>query len=152
MLVCQGPSFYIKVSVNFKTVAFRVMPLIWQLHLVMTSKYSNFSVDTFNTFWVKWGTLKFMHDDDNNNEDLTITIAQLCLRNRQANKSNVDISIHLRMCLQNYGKCMWWREKKYIKKSGAITQKYKVKSYHYCILYSSSEFPVDIWIIIWVNC
>ena len=30
--------------------AFRVMPLVLQLHLVMMIKYSIFGIDTFNTF------------------------------------------------------------------------------------------------------
>ena len=37
---------------NSKAIDFRVMPLVLQLHLVIMSKYSNFGVDTFNTFWV----------------------------------------------------------------------------------------------------
>ena len=56
MLVCQGLSFSLKYLLkkryNSKTTAFRVMPLVLQLHLVIMSKYSMFGVDTFNTFWV----------------------------------------------------------------------------------------------------
>ena len=54
-LVFQGPSFYLKFLVkkghNSTNMAFRVMPLVLQLHLVMMSKYTKFgAVDTFNTF------------------------------------------------------------------------------------------------------
>ena len=92
MLVCQGPSFYLKFLVkkghNSKTMAFRFMPLALQLHLVIMSKYSKFGVDTFNTFWVmiyinffaqQWWQLW----DDN----LVITIAQFSFQNNQANKT-----------------------------------------------------------------
>ena len=78
-LVCQGPSFYLKLLVkkghNSKTTAFRVMRLVLQLHLVMMSKYSMFNVDTFNTFCVK-GYIKVFHndDDDKDDDDLAITI------------------------------------------------------------------------------
>ena len=55
-LICQGPSFYIFFLVKkghySKTIAFRVMPLVFQLHLVMMRKYSKSGVNTFNTFWV----------------------------------------------------------------------------------------------------
>ena len=37
---------------NSINIDFRVMPLVLQLHLVIMSKYSKFSVETFNTFWV----------------------------------------------------------------------------------------------------
>ena len=47
------------------------------------TKYFKFGVDTFNTLWVM-GYIKFLHDDDNE-DDLAITIAQLFLQNRQAN-------------------------------------------------------------------
>ena len=49
MLVCQGPSFYFEKGHNSKTILFRVIPLVLQLHLVMMSKNSKFGVDTFNT-------------------------------------------------------------------------------------------------------
>ena len=39
-------------SKNSKNIAFRVMPLVLQLYLVMVSKYSKFGVDTFNNFCV----------------------------------------------------------------------------------------------------
>ena len=42
--------FKLKKGHNSKTTAFRVMPLVLQLHLVMMSKYSQFGVDTLNTF------------------------------------------------------------------------------------------------------
>ena len=61
---------------NSKTIAFRVMSLVLQLHLVMMSKYSKFGDDTFNTFWVV-GYIKALHDDDNDYDDLAITIAGL---------------------------------------------------------------------------
>ena len=35
---------------NSKIIAFKVMTLFLQLHLVMISKYSKFGIDTFNTF------------------------------------------------------------------------------------------------------
>ena len=51
--VCQGPSFYLKIQVkkghNSKNITLRVMPLNLQLHLVMISKYSKFTVDTFSS-------------------------------------------------------------------------------------------------------
>ena len=54
ILVCQGPSFYLQFLVkkghNSTNIAFRVMPLPLQLHLVMMSKYTKFGVDTFSTF------------------------------------------------------------------------------------------------------
>ena len=58
MLICQGPSFYLKLLVkkghNSKNIAFRVMLLVLQQHLVMMSKYfQGWWSDTFNTFWVK---------------------------------------------------------------------------------------------------
>ena len=57
MLVCQKPSFYLKRKVkkghDSKTIGFRGMPLVLQLHLVMMSKYSKFGVDIFNTSCVK---------------------------------------------------------------------------------------------------
>ena len=75
MLVCQGPSFNLKIEVNkghnSKPIALRVMPLALHLHLVMMSKYSKFGVYTVNTFRV---TLKFLHDDN-----LAITIAHFFL-------------------------------------------------------------------------
>ena len=65
------------------------MPLALQLHLVMTIKYSKFGVDTFNTFWIV-ATLKILqdedHNDDDNNDDLAIKMAQLFLPNRRAKK------------------------------------------------------------------
>ena len=49
----------------------------------MMSKYSKFGIDTFNTdFWVM-GYIKG-DNNDNNNDDKLITIAQLFLWNRQA--------------------------------------------------------------------
>ena len=49
-----GPSFYLKCLVNrkhnSKTIAFRVMPLILQLHLHMINMFSKFGVDICNTF------------------------------------------------------------------------------------------------------
>ena len=66
--LCQGPSFYLKFLVkkrhNSRNKAFKVMPLVLQLHLVMMRKYTKFGVDTFNTFWVMC-YIKFLHDDDN---------------------------------------------------------------------------------------
>ena len=55
MLVHQRQSLIllkilVKKVCNSKTKAFRVMPLVSQLHLVMISKYSKFGVDNFNTF------------------------------------------------------------------------------------------------------
>ena len=47
-LVCQGPSFYLKIldkkGNNYKNIALRVMPLAMQLHLDMIGKYSKFDV------------------------------------------------------------------------------------------------------------
>ena len=68
MLVCQGPSFYLKSLVdkgpNSKTIAFGAMTLVLQLHLFIMIKYSKLGVDTFNTFLSNGGvTLKFLHDD-----------------------------------------------------------------------------------------
>ena len=63
------------------------MPLDLQLQLVRMSKYYKFGVDTFNTFWVM-GYIKVLHaaaaDDDDNHDDLAITIARLFPRNRRA--------------------------------------------------------------------
>ena len=42
--------FLVKKRHNSKPIAFRVMPLVPQLHLVMMSKYPKFGVHTFNTF------------------------------------------------------------------------------------------------------
>ena len=46
--------FYLKILVkkghNSKTIDVRVMPLVFQLHLVMMSKYSKFGVDNCKTF------------------------------------------------------------------------------------------------------
>ena len=60
MLVCQGSLFFLKFLVkkghNSKNIAFRVMSLVLQLHLV---KMSKFGVDTFNTFWVMGYTKLF---------------------------------------------------------------------------------------------
>ena len=50
---------------------------------MMSMYYSKFGVDTFNTFFEKSATLKILHDDDND-DDLPFTIAELFLRNRQA--------------------------------------------------------------------
>ena len=86
------------------------MSLALQLHLVMMNKYSKFGLDIFYTFWV---TLKFLHDDDgknvedDNDNELTITIARLFLRNRQANNKNnypfffviSNISVNKKICL-----------------------------------------------------
>ena len=44
---------------------------------------SLFSVDTFHTFWV-CAKLKFLHDDNKDNNNLVITTAWHFLRNRQA--------------------------------------------------------------------
>ena len=56
-LVCQGPSLYLKHLVkkghNSKTIACfqNYAPcLVLHMHSVMTSKYSKFDVDSFNTF------------------------------------------------------------------------------------------------------
>ena len=50
MLVCWGghhstSKFNLKKGHNSKTTAFRVMPLVLQLHFVTMSKYSKFGVD-----------------------------------------------------------------------------------------------------------
>ena len=75
----RGRSFYLKLvkkEHNSKTITFiELRPLS-----CMMSKYSKFGVDTFNTFWA---TLKFLHND--NNDDLAIITAWLFLWNRQAN-------------------------------------------------------------------
>ena len=55
------------------------MPLVLQLVIVMMSKYSKFGVDTLSTFWVMSHIKVYALD-------LVNTIAQLFLRNRQANK------------------------------------------------------------------
>ena len=67
------------------------MPLVLKLHLVMMSKYiySMFGVNTLNTFWVM-GYIKVLHhDNDNNNNDLAITIAPSFLQNRQAKENKI---------------------------------------------------------------
>ena len=40
----------VKKGHNSKTIAFRVMSLVLQLHLVIICKYSKFDIDSFNTF------------------------------------------------------------------------------------------------------
>ena len=45
-------NFLVKKGYNFKHLAFKVMPLVLQLHLVKIIKYSKFDIDTINTFWV----------------------------------------------------------------------------------------------------
>ena len=88
MLICHSPSLYLKFLVKkghySKTIAFRVilLPIVLQLQLVMMSKYSMLSADTFKTFWVM-SYIKFLHDG-NNEDDLAITIAWLFLQNIQA--------------------------------------------------------------------
>ena len=81
MPVCKGPSLYLKSLVkkrhNSKNIALRIKHLVLQLHLVMMSRHSKFGVDILNIFEL-WATLKFLQDEDNNN-DLVITIAQLFL-------------------------------------------------------------------------
>ena len=42
--------FCLKRVIVPNNIAFRVMSLVLQLHLVMMSKYSKFGADTFNTF------------------------------------------------------------------------------------------------------
>ena len=53
-LVCRGPSFYLKFLAkkghNSKSIAFRVIPLVLQMHLVMMSKFSKFGFDNFYSF------------------------------------------------------------------------------------------------------
>ena len=53
----------------------------------MMNKNSKFGVDTFNTFEL-WATFFFQVNDDNNKDDLAITIARLFLWNRQANNDH----------------------------------------------------------------
>ena len=74
------------------------MPLVLQLHLVIMRKYSKFGVDTLNTFWLmgKFWVFKFLQDE-NNDDDLAITIAQHFLRNRQA--KSVHYSLVFFCCL-----------------------------------------------------
>ena len=85
--VYQQPSFYLNILVkkghNSKTIAFRAMSLVLQLHHVMMSKYSKFGVDIFTTFWVMCYIKVFANVEDNvdDMDDLAITIAQLFLRN-----------------------------------------------------------------------
>ena len=83
---CLSVSFYLKFLLKnghySKIIAFRVMPLVLQLHLVMMSRYSKFGVDTFSTFRVM-GYIKFLHNDDNDDDDLVITLAKPLLLNRQ---------------------------------------------------------------------
>ena len=49
------PSFYLKNLIkkghNLQKIAFRVMPLVLQLHLMMGT-YSKFGVDIFSIFWI----------------------------------------------------------------------------------------------------
>ena len=58
-------------------------------NLVMMSKYSNFKfgINTFNTFWVMGkATIKFLHDADDDNDDLEIKITRFYIFNTQAKK------------------------------------------------------------------
>ena len=48
----RGHQDLVKKGNNSKTIAFRIMPLVLQLHLVMMSKYSQFDVETIYTFLV----------------------------------------------------------------------------------------------------
>ena len=63
------------------------MLLVLQLHLVTSSQYSKFGVDTINIFinyfinHFLWATLKVLHDNGE-----MITVARLNLRNRRAKK------------------------------------------------------------------
>ena len=61
-LFCRKPSFHLKFLVkkglSSKNIAFRVMSLVLQLHLVMVTK---FGVDTFNSFWVMGYIKVFVH-------------------------------------------------------------------------------------------
>ena len=86
-LVCHGQSFYLnflaKKGQNSKNIAFRVMSLALQLHLVMMSKYSKFGVYTSNTVLIMGYIKVFVQD-----EDLSFTTARLFLRNRRAKKEN----------------------------------------------------------------
>ena len=56
MLVCHRHHATKKIKLekghNSKTTAFRVIPFVLQLHLVMISKYSKFGVDILSTFLV----------------------------------------------------------------------------------------------------
>ena len=74
--------YLVKKGHNSKTLAFRVMPLVLQQHIVMMSKNSKFSTNIFNTFLVM-GYIKVFDDNNNSDNVLTITIAQLFLCNRQ---------------------------------------------------------------------
>ena len=62
MLVCQGPSFYLKFLIkkerNSKNIAFRVMPLVLPLHLIMMRKYSKFGVDNIFNIVLVMGYIK----------------------------------------------------------------------------------------------
>ena len=86
-LVCQRPSFYLKCLVkkghNSKNIVYWVMPLVFQLHLVMMSRYSKFGVNTFNTFWVM-GIKDFAW-----RRHLGITIVWIFLWNRQDKYENM---------------------------------------------------------------
>ena len=60
--------FLVKKGHDSKNIAFRVVPLALQLHCCVLILFILFE---------KWAILKFLHNanDDNNNDDLTITIA-----------------------------------------------------------------------------
>ena len=112
MLVCQGPLFYLKYAVKMgnhsKTIAFRVMSIDFQLHLVMMSKYPKFDIiDIFNTFWVMGNLKVFLNDGNNNNDDLAITINQLFLLKRRAKNTNTSNYAPLKLenltCLMDFG-------------------------------------------------
>ena len=87
MLVCQGSSFYFnfidKKGHNSRNKAFRVMPFVLQLHLVMMSKYSS----------LVWATLKLLHDNDNNDDDLMITIV-LSFSSKQTSEILKEANLH----------------------------------------------------------
>ena len=68
---------------NSKTIAWRVMSLVLQLHVAMMSRCFLFGVDTLILF-EKWAALKFLHNDD----DVTITIALFSLWKANKNYSN----------------------------------------------------------------
>ena len=67
-------------ELNSETIAFRVMPLVLQLDVVIMSKFSKSGVYIIDTFWLK-GHIKVFSNNDNDN-DLAITIAWIEIKKK----------------------------------------------------------------------
>ena len=78
-LACQGHhslKFKLIKGQNSKITAFRFMPLVLQLNLVMMSKYSKFGVDTLSTFSVMGYIKVFARQRSSNHNSFTFSSKQ----------------------------------------------------------------------------